>query len=148
MDAKYRICLTTPPVPSKGHSNIIKNLSGCLYIFMRLLHKIWLLKSPAYKRRGSSSVALEYFSIYLRSLKWTTTFWPIYDTFIIWLNAYHKGRFDYIRTSLHIFHKCPVSRAGSTPVYSFSFHFYLNYYFHANRKITHPLQPWAMWGRR
>ena len=150
MDANYRICLTTSRVLLKGHSNIIKTLSGCLYIFMRLLYKIWLLNSPAYKRRVSSSIALEYFNSYLRSLKWTTTFWPkshtIYDTSIIWLKAYHKGRFDYTPNSLHIFHKSVVSRAGSTPVFSFSSHFCLNCYFHPNRKITHPLQPWAILG--
>jgi len=113
---------------------------------MCLLYKIWLLNSPAYERRVSSSIALEYFSIYLSSLKWTTTFWPIYDTFIIWLNAYHKGRFDYNLTSLHIFHKSTVSIAGSKPVFTFWCHFCLNYYFHPSRKITHPLQPWAIGG--
>ena len=31
---------------------------------MRLLYKIWLPNSPGYKRRISSSTALEYFNIY------------------------------------------------------------------------------------
>ena len=149
MDKNYRIYLTRSPVLSKGYSNIIKNLSGCLYIFMCLLYTTWLLNSPAYKRSVFSSIAFEYFNIYLRSLKWTTTFWPksqtIYDTFIIWLNAHHKGRFDYIPTSLHIFHKRAISRVEST---RFPCHFCLNYHFRPNRNITHPLQPWAIVGTK